>query len=285
MTLKRPSSPQVLELAQLLGDHGLRALDDLRQRPVEGALLHDVKPAACLHLGTVEADDANPRAGDELGGVLGKEQHTGVGEVAIPQHTPAAQNLLVGGVRPQLLLVAGHDLRIDIIDRGASVHLVLEPPLVLVVLQRRDLVVPELDAPIALAEEHRAVAAPSYDVVGGGPDVEDEDDIVPAMGVGDGEPDGLHHRDWLAAGKRHLLEVLDSMRAVASEPRDLAAVLDADDQLPTRSIRERHDVPRRVARPDPCALAIEVLALLRLGEELRVVLAYRFLHGASHVAL
>ena len=93
-------------------------------------------------------------------------------------------------------------------------------------------------------------------MVGGGSDVEDEDDIVPAMGVGDGEPDGLHHGDRLAAGKRHLLEVLDGMRAVASEHRNLAAVLDADDELTARRVSEGTNMLGNLPVILACAFAV-----------------------------
>lgn len=78
-----------------------------------------------------------------------------------------------------------------------------------------------------------------------------------------------------------LLVVLDILGTVESEAGDLAVVLDTDNQLSTRGVREGHDVPCRIVRLDACALAVEVLILLGFGEDGGVVLANRMLHSTS----
>ena len=149
--------------------------------------------------------------------------------MAVDEEAPAPEHLLVGDVGAELLLVARHDLRVDVVDAGAVRHLVFEPSLVLVVLERGDLVVPEHNAPVTLAEEYGPVAAPGDDMVGGGPDVKDEDEVVLPPRVGYGNLHGPYDGHGLAACEWGMSEVLYVAGAAPPEPGDLAVVLDADD--------------------------------------------------------
>ncbi|WP_060620628.1 hypothetical protein [Bifidobacterium longum] len=56
-----------------------------------------------------------------------------------------------------------------------------------------------------------------------------------------------------------MLEGFDRLGVLASESRDRAIVLDADDQLAARGVGECNDMPNRILRLDPGALAIEIL--------------------------
>lgn len=133
--LEAPVVAQVLELAQLLGDHGLRPVDDLWQRPIEGALLHDVEPTSSPHLVAVEANNAHAGARDEARGVFREDEDAGVGEVPVHEEASASQHLLVGQVGTDVGLVVRHHLGVHVVYGRAIRDLVLEVPLVLLVFE------------------------------------------------------------------------------------------------------------------------------------------------------
>nr|WP_050496197.1 hypothetical protein [Bifidobacterium longum] len=63
-----------------------------------------------------------------------------------------------------------------------------------------------------------------------------------------------------------MLEGFDRLGILASESRDRAIVLDADDQLAARGVGERNDMPNRILRLDPGALTVEILPFRHMRE-------------------
>ena len=161
-----PVVPEELELAELARDHLLGALNHLGERAVEGSVLHDVQVPAGLHPAPVEAHDPHARARDELSGAPCEQEDPRIGEVAVDEHPPAPEYLLVGGVGPELLPVPVHYVAVNVVDAGPVCQLVLEAPLVLVVLEGANLLAVQPDALVLLPEEDLAVALSRDDPVG-----------------------------------------------------------------------------------------------------------------------
>ena len=274
-------APEELELPQHPGDEGEGPVDDLGDGPVERDVLGRVQPLAGLHLGPVEAEHAHARLREEGGRALAEEQEPRHGEAPVAHEAPRAEDLLVGGVRAEYLLVAGEDLAVHVPDPGVLDELVLEDALVLVVLERAYLLVAERLALVALPQEHRAVFTPSDDAVGRRLDVHDEHEVVLAGGVGDGHARAGDVGRRGAVGDGALLEALGVAGALAGEAGHGPVVLYAHYDLPARRVGEGHDVPGEVLWFDPRALAVEVVVLPRGGERLYVVRDDGALHPST----
>lgn len=161
------------------------AVHHLWDGPIERDVLGDVEPLAGLHLGAVEAQHAKPRLRQEGRGALTEEQQAGDGEAAVPHEAPTPQDTLVVCVGPEGLLVAREDLAVDVVDARVGNQLVLEDTLVLVVLERSDLLVPELPALVPLPEEDSGVLAAQDDPVRRRLDVDDEYEVLFSDGIDD----------------------------------------------------------------------------------------------------
>ena len=131
---------------------------------------------------------------------------------------------------------------VDVLYRGVLDELVLEGALALIVLEGQDLPAGQPNVPVILPQEDLAVAQAGDDVARGRLDVQDEHYVILAGRIGHGDALGADDGAREAVGERRPLEVLDVTGAVSPEARDIAAVLDADDELAARCVGEGADM-------------------------------------------
>ena len=167
---------------------------------------------------------------------------------------------------------------VDVLYRGVLDELVLEGALALIVLEGQDLPAGQPNAPVILPQEDLAVAQAGDDVARGRLDIQDEHYVILAGRIGHGDALSADDGARGAGSERRPLEVLDVTGAVSPEARDIAAVLDADDELTARRVSEGTNMLGNLLVILAGAFAVEVLVLLGGGEEGDVVRREGLLH-------